>query len=243
MARSLGPRRRRISRETKERWFSRGVSALVSVLPSASGKGYCCPLCLRASTSLDAFTGEDVPPRHQAGRPLVLTCKECNDRGGSELDWHWANAAAIDGFLRGEMSQPLRARFSHEGAEVAIDASRVEGVLQFYVVPSASNPSHVLALQASAKDIGPNTTFKLRLPEQRYSEQCVQLSVLRAGYLAAFAVYGYRFFSVWEAVRVQLSHGRAPDELVTRLVRYEQDAPAGRRLLAFVYEPREMPAS
>jgi hypothetical protein len=91
-----GPKRIRIRRETKERWFRNGTEALVSAFPRAAGVGYVCPLCLGASQSIEAFTVEDVPPRKVGGRPLVLTCKPCNDYGGSELDVHWSNVRTIE---------------------------------------------------------------------------------------------------------------------------------------------------
>ena len=54
---------------------------------------YICPLCLRGYTKIaldqsfqNPLTIEDVPPKSLGGKPLLLTCKECNSKGGYLLD-------------------------------------------------------------------------------------------------------------------------------------------------------------
>src|SRR5687768_14898662 len=108
---SRGPRRRRLSPEAKERWFRRGAYALRTQVREAAqaAVGYCCPICLRASRDIRLFTVEDVPLRKVGGLPLVLTCKQCNDRSGHELDMHWANLDDVEAFARRELTQPLTA--------------------------------------------------------------------------------------------------------------------------------------
>src|SRR5918993_3412934 len=90
------PKRHRLAGAVKERWFRRGAFALGMHFPAASGKGYGCPICLRASLHVASFTVEDVPLRKVGGRPLVLTCYRCNNDAGHQLDAHWANLDDVE---------------------------------------------------------------------------------------------------------------------------------------------------
>src|SRR5690242_695485 len=100
---SRGPRRKRLAPEVKERWFRRGAYALRTQQPVTAGVGYGCPLCLRASRDINLFTAEDVPLRKVGGVPLVLTCRDCNSRGGHQLDAHWSRMDDVEAFFRREL--------------------------------------------------------------------------------------------------------------------------------------------
>jgi hypothetical protein len=94
-----------------DRWFTEGAAALRRALAATgrshalppTGEYYACPLCLkphgRAQLDAGLLTREDVPPRWAGGRPLLLTCKPCNDRAGSELDGQAAHREAQHDFL------------------------------------------------------------------------------------------------------------------------------------------------
>jgi len=78
--------------EKRSRWFDEGSSTLRLIL-EAQGRGhklpptgsyYACPCCLvaypRAAVTDKVLTIEDVPPKVLGGRPMLLTCVECNNR-------------------------------------------------------------------------------------------------------------------------------------------------------------------
>lgn len=86
-------------------WFDAGVRDFrASFQHAADGwasmpPAYACPLC--AATEADGrarmkmyqkehlgslLTLEHVPPKHASGRPLVLTCRRCNNRAGDTID-------------------------------------------------------------------------------------------------------------------------------------------------------------
>lgn len=235
-------RRIRISEATKQRWFDRGANALRTALPHLPpDTGYACPLCCRASTDIRAFTAEDVPPRHVGGRPLVLTCKDCNDYAGHHLDYHWANANVIEGFARGELPEPKTIRLSDStGAAVTAELSATARNLTLAVIGEASDRAAMDAQQASfammsVSDRPFDAIFKINFCKHRFSERHLRLSILRAGYLLGFALTGYRFLGVWTPIR-QLFRDDA-DERFPRLVRYDASYPTGRRLFACIEEP------
>ena len=84
--------------QQQERWFLEGAAALRRYLMASgrsealprTGDYYYCPCCMgrygREALSNGLLTYEDVPPKSVGGRPLVLTCKSCNNTAGSRLD-------------------------------------------------------------------------------------------------------------------------------------------------------------
>jgi hypothetical protein len=93
-------------------WFERGAESLGAIAPNYRGRGYACPICLRISPSDATLTVEDVPPKSVGGRPLILTCKSCNDAAGATLDWHWSNFSDAEGFGARDLSRPITVNFS-----------------------------------------------------------------------------------------------------------------------------------
>ena len=89
-------------REILHRKYTEEVKQLPIVFPDGyddQGKGsFICPLCLRIfnlaqlGEQVNSFiTIEHVPPENLAGKPLVLTCKDCNSTCGHELDVYLRN--------------------------------------------------------------------------------------------------------------------------------------------------------
>jgi hypothetical protein len=69
---------------------------------------YICPLCTRHFTIIDidkarsnCLTLEDVPPKSLGGKPLTLTCKECNNTAGSLLDEELRKKLITHEFIEG----------------------------------------------------------------------------------------------------------------------------------------------
>ena len=77
-------------------------------LESDIPNSYICPLCIRNFTIKDldqslnnCLTLEDVPPHSLGGKPLTLTCKECNNTAGSLLDEELRKKLTTHEFLEG----------------------------------------------------------------------------------------------------------------------------------------------
>ncbi len=232
-------KRARLSRETKARWFQRGAAALASILPARAGVGYACPLCLRASTDMRLFTAEDVPPRRVGGKPLVLTCKNCNDYGGHQLDWHWGNSLDVSGFLDGDLREPRTARFHCGDATTTVTITSVGRNVDVRVVDRASDKRAVADQQQVFRSYQQENppTLRLEFHKSRFSERRLRASVLRAAYLMGFALTGYRFLGLWNPIR---EHIRSPDERrLPRLVIHGGEHSTNRRVLAVVREPAD----
>jgi 5-methylcytosine-specific restriction endonuclease McrA len=70
-------------------------AANLSAFDSSQQNIFACPLCLRGFTQdaleSEGLTEEHIISRELGGRLITLTCKECNSRGGAELDVHLVN--------------------------------------------------------------------------------------------------------------------------------------------------------
>jgi hypothetical protein len=185
-----GLKRITITKETKARWFTRGAERLGADFPQYAGLGYACPVCLRPA-DINALTAEDVPPRRVGGRPLVLTCADCNSHGGYALDVHWGHLVDVVAFARGELDEPLAAELVIGGSRTQIDLTRIGGQVEMSIVKDACNPEAIQAQQAllQTKKASPKP-FTLWLKRSRFDEWKAIVSILRAAYLVGFAVGG-----------------------------------------------------
>lgn len=189
---SRGPRRVTISEAKKLRWFQRGAKALAATFPGAAGKGYACPICARATTSVAALRAEDVPPRRVGGKPLILTCEPCNSKGGWQLDVHWGHLLDAESFLRGELSQPLTVQLEIGGARTTAEVTAEGKTFKAAGIEAASNPAAIEVQQQTLSEaLTPTGTttpiaFNMTLSRSRFKERNAQLSILRAGYLVGW---------------------------------------------------------
>ena len=76
-------------KELKRHYFEKGAAALRRVT-SIGQNCYCCPLCKKLyifqAIEEGVLTLEHAPPEKVGGRPLALTCKDCNSISGYSID-------------------------------------------------------------------------------------------------------------------------------------------------------------
>ncbi|MFF1319830.1 hypothetical protein ACFVZZ_10440 [Streptomyces chartreusis] len=237
------------------RWFDEGAHKLRQVLERLPLDGelpdeefYACPCCLvaypRAAVAAGLLTIEDVPPKSVGGRPLLLTCKRCNNTAGSDFDSHAAIRAESDAFVRGQVTGRALSATAHvDGIPLRGTAQWTEGGVQLFGVPKRNDPkvqaAHFEALDAyvESRDPAPNFSFTVHT---RFDEARARVSWIRAAYLAAFAALGWVYIlrEVMDPFRDQL---KQPDVniLQTYLLRTPDASPDERRIL-LVERPDEL---
>jgi hypothetical protein len=177
-------------------WFRHGVHAIACVATPKPPEAYVCPLCLNFFTSeqLDAglLTDEHVPPEAVGGKPLVLTCLSCNKASGSLLDEAMADEEKLRTFGRPHTLGPLPGSVVFEGI-------RNNGSIRFdgdtFVMlgdPGQNNPATLAVHTESLDRLGSGSSFELRFRVKRNPRRA-GIGWMRSAYLAAFAVYGYRY--------------------------------------------------
>jgi hypothetical protein len=75
-------------------------------IPSNESNIFVCPMCLRILQESDLqnkqITPEHIPPQKLGGKARTLTCKECNNWAGSELDSQLVRLFDFNHFLHGK---------------------------------------------------------------------------------------------------------------------------------------------
>ncbi|CAL9481943.1 hypothetical protein SUDANB108_03071 [Streptomyces sp. enrichment culture] len=230
------------------RWFDEGAPklrqaldrlGLDDVLP-ADKNFYACPCCLVAypceAIPAGLLTIEDVPPKSVGGRPLLLTCKRCNNTAGSVFDSHAATRADAEDFIRGRITgRPLPMTSHVDGIPLRGTARWTDNGIQFVGVPERNDPkvqaAHLEALDAHVYGRNPRLNHSFTV-HTRFDEARARISWIRAAYLAAFAALGwsYIFRSVMDPYRKQLQQ---PDVSVvpTYILRNPNASPEERRVL------------
>lgn len=214
---------KRRGRDVRADLFEIGAAALERVL--GVNDVYACPLCLDAHSreclamTEPHLTIEDVPPKSVGGRPLVLTCKTCNNEAGTKLDAKLAERADLMRALKGEKAT----RPPKLTATFAVGPDRNEVQLSGLPGPGPSIRFHAEAVRRKLG--GPAQATKVTIP---LNDRQVQLSMLRAAFLGAFAQLGYRYAlcSQLDVVRQQLAE--PDDQVIGQWVFYLVD-PAMRR--------------
>lgn len=208
-----------LTRRTRERWFTRGVDAFHRAAPSAP-EAYVCPLCARGfgQDALDdgTLTVEHAPPEALGGRPICLTCKDCNSTAGHTVDAHMQRRETAFDFVAGTMAEPQPARFKVGATTVNVDYYSGPAGILVLGDPRRNHPQTQARFEAeleSRVQTGKTDDLSFTITPLKigHKAQLARVGWLRSAYLVAFAALGYRYIfqSRLEAVRRQL---RAPTE-------------------------------
>lgn len=209
-------------RRRKLEWFDHGAAAFERTYPGAVARQlgadappvYVCPICrrgfLRQAVLTGELTAEDVPPRSVGGRPLVLTCKVCNNTAGTKLDASAQRKESVLRILRGEPSDERRVRVTIDGVTVEAGIAVENGATLVKVRKEYQREGVTLGERVSQ-----GTPLTVNFYADAYSELGAKISWLRAGYLTMFAVFGYPvvFAPAMQLVRRQI---REPDTALMR---------------------------
>jgi hypothetical protein len=229
------------------RWFNTGASLLGALAPGmkispdesglrsqlASGQWYMCPLCMSLYTvdeiDTNGLTVEHVPPRSIGGRPLVLTCRPCNNGAGHRLDAHLERRERLRRFGGpGALGESLEVTLTIAGivnrGSMRLDADRR---VLLTGNPKQNNPADVAELSRRLPELmTPGREINVEFRDT-FDSESAQLSLVRAGYLAAFALFGYAYILRPEFDRIRAAiaqrHDDTFDPPVVRLESVDDD--------------------
>lgn len=218
--------------KTRLAWFDLGAQAFAAACPKVVredfplnvGPLYVCPLCVtpngfkafrRAAVAAKQLTAEHVPPAHAGGRPLVLTCAECNHRAGTALDAHAHVARRLEPTADGVIERPVRVTFGNRAVNMTISAD-ASGVRLFGDPARNAPENHKLFFEAVdevSRAGSLDWRFGVEFHRDRFDPARAATSYLRAGYLAAFAKFGYRTIlnAAFSIVRAKVADPSAPE--------------------------------
>lgn len=151
---------------------------------------YVCPLCLTSYTqqvvNTDAITIEHAPQHALGGHEKALTCKECNNGAGSEIDCHLDNL-----IQRLEFKEQVDG--SKREGSFEVSGQRIHGSLTY------NNGNCELRLPVRSNDTRINlgglmTTgdeFEFEGKKVKYNANCGIAAMLKNAYILLFARIGY----------------------------------------------------
>jgi HNH endonuclease len=236
-------------------WFRRGAGAL-RALARENGREdalptpedwYLCPLCLDGLTIEELSTGgltvEHVPPRALGGRELVLTCEQCNSQAGGKFDGPAHTQDRLRRLLSGQGDRPETVMFAVDSfaARVEMRTAGQAGMI-FTAVPQINNPADLNRAETHMRELSAtrSTDFRIEItPQARYSPDHARVSWVRTGYLAAFALFGWRYIlqPALQPVRDQLQDPSSVT--LPPLSMYIPDGDPDRREIWIVKKPAE----
>ena len=177
---------------------------------------YICPVCIRhfSKNDLDQSAGnpltlEDAPPKSLGGKANILTCRECNNGAGQQIDFHLTermNELDQHQFVPGVEFHP---EFDHNGTTVqgTVKVSK-EGVVDARHSIKKNNP---IKLNEYIATTGKDDIINIKYRDSKVDIFRLQLALLKTAYLMVFEKYGYSFIlnPTYDRLREQL---RNPDK-------------------------------
>lgn len=169
---------------------------------------YICPLCynpfsedkIENSNSHNFLTLEDNPPKSLGGKPTVLTCKECNNKNGAELDRLVGDLLKTESFFREHTHTNIIANIKIGDHKIKAELKKMGNNLVHVTPIESSNPWALRHLREDMqKRVFPKIEMKLNTPEwENYSR-----GMLKIAYLKAFELFGYYFADLGNGANIR----------------------------------------
>lgn len=174
---------------------------------------FICPLCFnkvytRESINENLLSFEHVPPQAAGGQIRTLTCKDCNNQHGNQLDSHLVKRIAYQAAFTGQSTEPVPAQMTVNGeTTLPIDFyPRQNGNMDVVPVKSmiAKNKRQIDAFTEHLNADEVSFQLRMNLPNERRAD----LALVRAAYLWCFSVFGYGFLinPSLRVIRGQINH-------------------------------------
>lgn len=198
------------SKEKREfllRKYAKEVECFPFVTTDGQGNvgknSYICPLCLRifrlaqfGSDINKYITLEHIPPENLGGKPLILTCKDCNSNCGHDLDVYLRNELEHREGKYFSDPKGYVSKFEYGGNSVnSIIKEDENGIVNIYVENKHNRPGVVDRFIESTKacdgDLEIPGSFKLG--NHRRKTEVVDVAILKSAYLYAFYKFGYGY--------------------------------------------------
>lgn len=208
---------------------------------------FICPICSNLFTkeslnrnSLTPITLEHVPPEKLGGKPLTLTCKDCNCKvGGAKLDSKLVWNFEIEPFMKGELNTTIEAyyeintRTRAKGRLTRIEKNKFG--ISFNPGTNPNLPEELDYLINNWEET------KIRFTFQAPDKKMVLIALLKAAYLIMFSVFGYRYFFNPSAQIIRQQILEPHKELIPEFrIPLIDNLPADKKGIHFITSPQEL---
>lgn len=204
---------------------------------------YMCPFCLCYFDDTALISKEDAPQDSLGGSKIALTCKECNNKFGWQIDCHLINSIIID--EESELPENLESKIeilsrSCKGKTIRAILKDEGNILDFYLLPDKNDPK---VLDAEWKLLESEEDHEVVFSFPRITKKVMrgnrEAALLKNAYVILFSYFGYSFLlnPFYDKIREQLEKP-LEDVIISGLASSEGalgDVPDG------VYVSDEMP--
>lgn len=179
------------SKKAKKNIFKRFREDLAAAGLETSGEdSLICPLCWQEA-GFNSLSLEHVVPGSVGGTRRVLSCESCNNRDGSSLDSQLRNLIRSADAWTGKGT--LRGRVSLGDHSAAVNCQiDPQSELKVEIVGKASDPTAVAGIREKMKA---GEARKISLSTTSFDPLELNAAIMRAGYLAAYDFFGYRYIA------------------------------------------------
>lgn len=194
-----------MSNKNKRKSIIEACSKQVEVIPFVTSDGveyriadaYICPLCQHVyAIAHEALTLEHVPPESVGGKPILVTCKACNNSQGADLDAYLMNELEISHNLNHLDTFPQKSRIAFNGIEIngQTTFSKSEG-FKFMISPDNNNPIEFEGFMKEARNAKEGYEIKLTacITNRKRNTGLANIALLKSAYLMAFQKLGYMY--------------------------------------------------
>lgn len=237
-------------------WFYRGARTLRAVARERGFEDafpsdedwYLCPLCVDVLLTVEEFATEQlsvehVPPEALGGNELVLTCKRCNNDAGRHFDAEARKQQRLRQFLSGNSQQSETATFTVGDIATRVEIHLAGQTGMFLMgVPKINNPADLERMEEHMRMLSEtrSTDFRFTVtPQLRYFADRARVSWIRTAYLAAFALFGWKYIlqPALQPIREQLMN---PSAITLPLLSvYDPNGDTGRHEIWAIKQPTE----
>ena len=192
--------------------FRYGSKAIAKYLNDDSSLYYC-PICSLGYPESSAITGDDltlehIPPESIGGKPILLTCRNCNSLAGHTIDVSIASKKKFEEFENIVFGQEKGiipfVTLSLGELNVATSIHK-EDSFDIRPIEKANSPSIIDRYKKHLMNHSNDLQFKVSI-SHKYDSRLFKLSHLKSAFLIVFSWLGYRyaFDSRLDVVRQQI---------------------------------------
>ncbi len=190
--------------ERKKQYFEKGAAALKRIT-SIDQDCYCCPLCQRLfifqAIEAGVLTLEHAPPEKVGGKPVALTCKECNSISGYSIDAAVVNREKMLDATKAITGQNPNyeggASLEMGGESINVKVVVNNGRVSILPPKEINNPkklemykTYLMNLHDEGKWNGEK--FKIT-PRASYHIKYSKIGDLKTAFIICFALFGYKY--------------------------------------------------
>lgn len=189
---------------------------------------FICPICLEV-IDLSKFSEkeinniislEDVPPKSMGGQPILITCKQCNNISGHEIDVYLLNELKHRAEMQLPSSVSRKAKLTSGDNVLNATFKIIDDKKIVLEVTQKNDPKKVKTHFEDIKKSGVNWKLNAQiiLSDVKRNPTAANIALLKSAYLLAFQRLGYRYILNEELQIVRNQILNPKESLISRFI-------------------------